>query len=157
LADHRTSSSGRAAVGGALSSYVKHRLRRLPDPPHQIARGIFAGVFTTFTPFFGLHFVVAAILAEDHAWQSCLPSLLATFFGNPLTYVPSPSCRSDGPFPLGTSPRARGRHESIFAKFGGAAGDLWHNVKAIFTGAGGLAQSGRSSMTMCSFPGWWAA
>ncbi len=31
--------------------YVKHRVRRLPDSPERIARGIWAGVFTTFTPF----------------------------------------------------------------------------------------------------------
>ncbi|MEM9551176.1 MAG: DUF2062 domain-containing protein, partial [Pseudomonadota bacterium] len=30
--------------------YVKHRVRRLPDSPERIARGIWAGVFTTFTP-----------------------------------------------------------------------------------------------------------
>ena len=32
--------------------YVKHRLRRLPDPPHRIARGIFAGIFVTFFTVF---------------------------------------------------------------------------------------------------------
>ena len=31
--------------------YVKHRVRRLPDTPERIARGIWVGVFTTFTPF----------------------------------------------------------------------------------------------------------
>ena len=28
--------------------YVRHRLRRLPDTPERIARGIWAGVFVTF-------------------------------------------------------------------------------------------------------------
>ena len=58
--------------------YVQHRLHRLPDPPERIARGIFAGVLTTFTPFYGLHFVTAAILA----WVmrgNILASLLSTF------------------------------------------------------------------------------
>lgn len=67
--------------------YVKHRLHRLPDPPEKIARGIWAGVFTTFTPFYGLHFVVAGTIA----WVmrgNILAALLATFFGNPLTYLP---------------------------------------------------------------------
>ncbi len=40
--------------------YIKHRVRRLPDPPHRIARGIFAGIFVTFSPFFGMHFFAAA-------------------------------------------------------------------------------------------------
>ncbi|HKK86405.1 MAG TPA: DUF2062 domain-containing protein, partial [Roseovarius sp.] len=63
--------------------YVKHRLRRLPDPPHRIARGIFAGIFVTFSPFFGLHFFLAASLA----WVmrgNIVASLLSTFVGNPL-------------------------------------------------------------------------
>jgi hypothetical protein len=42
------------------ATYVKHRLNRLPDSPHRIARGIMAGVFTVFTPFYGLHFFMAA-------------------------------------------------------------------------------------------------
>jgi uncharacterized protein (DUF2062 family) len=50
--------------------YVQHRLRRLPGTPEQIARGIFAGAVTVFTPFFGLHFVVAALLARSCAARS---------------------------------------------------------------------------------------
>ena len=67
--------------------YVRHRLHRLPDSPEKIARGIFAGVFTTFTPFYGLHFLTAAIIAFVMR-GNILAALLATFFGNPLTYVP---------------------------------------------------------------------
>jgi uncharacterized protein (DUF2062 family) len=64
---------------------------------------------------------------------SILASLLATFIGNPLTYVPIAIISlQTGHFLLGTSPRAE-VDESIFAKFGGAAGDLWHNFVAIFT------------------------
>ena len=43
--------------------YVKHRMRRLPDSPERIARGVWAGVFVTFTPLFGMHFVFAVLLA----------------------------------------------------------------------------------------------
>ena len=67
------------------ASYVGHRLRRLPDPPHRIARGIAAGVFVCFTPFFGLHFFMAAILAFLMQ-GNIVAALLATFFGNPLTF-----------------------------------------------------------------------
>lgn len=67
--------------------YVKHRVRRLPDTPERIARGIWAGVFTTFTPFYGLHFVVAALVGKAMR-GNLLAALMATFFGNPLTYVP---------------------------------------------------------------------
>lgn len=66
-------------------SYIIHRLRRLPDKPHRIARGIFAGVFVSFTPFFGLHLLIAAGLA----WLmrgNIVAALLATLVGNPVTF-----------------------------------------------------------------------
>ena len=68
-------------------SYIKHRLRRLPGTPEEIARGVAIGVFTSFTPFFGLHFFVAWVLALVLR-ANVLASLLGTFFGNPLTYIP---------------------------------------------------------------------
>ncbi|AHM03881.1 hypothetical protein roselon_01498 [Roseibacterium elongatum DSM 19469] len=119
---------------GRAFQYVQHRLRRLPGTPEQIARGVFAGTFTIFTPFFGLHFVVAALLAKVMR-GSILAALLSTFLGNPLTYVPIAIISiQTGHFLLGTSPRGE-VDESIFAKFGGAAGDLWHNIIAMFTPA----------------------
>ena len=66
--------------------YVNYRLRRLPDSSQKISRGIWAGLFTTFTPFYGLHFLTAAIVARLLK-GNILAALLATFFGNPLTYV----------------------------------------------------------------------
>jgi len=67
--------------------YVKHRVRRLPDTPEKISRGIWAGVFTAFTPFYGFHFIVAGVLAKLMR-GNILAALMSTFFGNPLTYVP---------------------------------------------------------------------
>ena len=66
--------------------YVQYRLRRLPDSSQKISRGIWAGLFTTFTPFYGLHFITAAIIARILK-GNILAALLATFFGNPLTYL----------------------------------------------------------------------
>ena len=66
------------------TQYVIHRLRRLPDPPHRIARGIFAGVFISFTPLFGFHFLGAIAIAMVLR-GNVLAALLATFFGNPVT------------------------------------------------------------------------
>ncbi len=120
--------------GGWLRAfhYVKHRMRRLPGTPEQIARGIFAGAFAVFTPLFGFHFFIAAFLA----WVmrgSIIASLLATFIGNPLTYVPIAYISlKTGHFLLGTSPNNT-IDDSLFHKFGRAAGDLWHNFRAIFT------------------------
>ena len=61
------------------TQYLVHRVRRLPDPAHKISRGIAAGVFACFTPFFGLHFVVATLIAILLR-GNIMAALLATFF-----------------------------------------------------------------------------
>ncbi len=107
-------------------------MRRLPGTPEQIARGVFAGAVTVFTPYFGLHFVIAALLARVMR-GSMIAALLATFIGNPLTYVPIAIISLNlGHFMLGSRPTV-GVNDSLFARFGNAAGDLWHNFKAMFT------------------------
>ncbi len=111
--------------------YVKHRLRRLPDPPHRIARGIWAGIFTTFSPFYGMHFVVAAAIS----WVlrgNLIAALLATFFGNPLTYLPIGLISlKTGHYLLGTE--FEESEKSLTEKFTGAGSDLWHNFTSIFS------------------------
>lgn len=112
--------------------YIKLRLRRLPGTPEQIARGIFAGAFTVFTPFYGMHFIVAAIIAKLMR-GNILAALLATFIGNPLTYIPiGIIALQTGYFLLGIEPRGD-LENNLFVKFSRAAGDLWHNFMAIFT------------------------
>jgi len=114
--------------------YVKHRLRRLPGSPEHIARGIWAGVFVTFSPFFGLHFFVSALLAVLMR-GNVLAALLATFFGNPLTYVPIAAISlQTGHWILGTRP-AEGFEKSLGGKFVDAGRDLWDNFLSIFTPA----------------------
>lgn len=117
---------------GRAAQYVRHRLRRLPDSPHRIARGIFAGVYVSFTPFYGLHFVAAAILAKTMR-GNILAALLATFFGNPLTFplIAWASLRL-GHWMLGTRYR-EGDADTLVSKFGHAARELWHNTGALFT------------------------
>jgi uncharacterized protein (DUF2062 family) len=48
---------------GRAIEYVSHRVRRIPDTPHRIALGFACGVFASFSPLFGLHFLYAAGLA----------------------------------------------------------------------------------------------
>ncbi|WP_425074165.1 DUF2062 domain-containing protein [Sagittula sp. S175] len=121
---------------GRAVRYIRLRLNRLPDPPHRIARGIFAGVFTTFTPFYGLHFVTAAAIA----WVmrgNILASILATFFGNPLTYVPiGVAAMKTGYWLLGLNHRGphEEHHGSLVSKFFKAGDDLWHNLWSVVTG-----------------------
>ncbi|MCT8973009.1 DUF2062 domain-containing protein [Microbaculum sp. A6E488] len=58
---------------------------RLSASPHAIAAGFAAGVMVSFTPFVGLHFVLAAILAFVTG-GNILASALGTALGNPLTF-----------------------------------------------------------------------
>jgi len=116
---------------GRAFLYVKHRVRRLPDSPERIARGIWAGVFTTFTPFYGLHFFVAAIIARLMN-GNILASLSATFFGNPLTYVPiGVASLQTGHWILGTEFDEE-VDKSLVGKFMAAGGDLKDNLFALF-------------------------
>lgn len=118
---------------GRAFQYVKHRVRRLPDAPERIARGIWAGVFTTFTPFYGAHFVVAGAIATALR-GNILASLMATFFGNPLTYVPIGLISlQTGHWLLG-SDLSEEHERSFIGKFVDAGGDLWLNLKALLTG-----------------------
>jgi len=110
--------------------YVKHRVRRLPDSPERIARGIFAGVFVTFTPFYMMHFIVAAAIARMMQ-GNILASLMATFFGNPLTYVPiGVISLQTGHWLLGTE--FEEAHTSFGGKFIDAGRDLKHNFLTLF-------------------------
>ena len=114
--------------------YVKHRMRRLPDSPERIARGIWAGIFTSFTPFFGLHFIIAALIARIMR-GNMLAALMGTFFGNPLTYLPiGLSALATGHWVLGTQVDAN-EHRSFGEKFIDAGRDLQDNFVALFSGA----------------------
>lgn len=112
------------------ATYIWHRLRRLPDQPHRIGRGVAAGVFVSFTPIFGFHFLLGAIVA----WLiggNVLAALLATLVGNPVTF----------PF-IAVGSVTQGREilgmggapspQMIFGEFARASGELWHNAKSLF-------------------------
>ncbi len=120
----------RGGWGRALS-YMRHRLGRLPDAPHRIARGIFAGIFVSFSPLFGFHFILSALVA----WAiggNVVASLIATFFGNPLTFpiIMTVSIEfgnwilgNDGGMPL----------PQVVAAFARASVEFWHNMQAMVT------------------------
>jgi uncharacterized protein (DUF2062 family) len=116
------------------ASYVGHRLRRLPDAPHRIARGVFAGIFVSFLPLFGFHFVTAAALAFVLR-GNILAALFATFVGNPLTFpFIAAAALETGKWLLSGDemvPLAQ-----IGKAFGSAAGQLWHNLLVLLFGTG---------------------
>ncbi|MEN8838144.1 MAG: DUF2062 domain-containing protein [Celeribacter marinus] len=112
--------------------YLQHRLHRLPDTPQTISRGVFAGIFSVFTPLFGLHFLVAYILAKLMR-GNVVAALLATFVGNPLTYVPiGVVSLKMGHFILGTE-FDHVNERSFMGKFIDAADDFWLNFLAVLS------------------------
>ncbi|MDB4111214.1 DUF2062 domain-containing protein [Yoonia sp.] len=111
-------------------NYVKHRVRRLPDTPEKISRGIWAGVFICFTPLFGLHFVFSAIIARLLR-GNIFAALMATFFGNPVTFPPIGWVSITLGSWLLDVPQAK--VAGLGEKFADASYDVWHNLFAIFT------------------------
>ena len=65
--------------------YVGIRLKRIPDTPHKISLGMSCGIFASFTPLFGLHFLIAGFLSYLLR-ANVLASLIGTFVGNPITF-----------------------------------------------------------------------
>ena len=66
-------------------TYIAIRILRLRSTDYALAAGFAAGVFTSMTPFLGIHFVIAAGLA----WLvrgNIMMSLVGTFAGNPWTF-----------------------------------------------------------------------
>ncbi|MEG9862031.1 MAG: DUF2062 domain-containing protein [Parvularculales bacterium] len=68
-----------------VALYSWHRIRRLRVSPHAISLGVACGVFVSFTPFLGFHFVLAGACA----WLlggNIIASLIGTIAGNPITF-----------------------------------------------------------------------
>ena len=66
-------------------TYIKHRIIRLSDSTHNIARGLSVGAAISFTPLVGTHFIQAGVIA----WMlrgNLIASLVGTFVGNPWTF-----------------------------------------------------------------------
>ncbi|MBZ4021060.1 hypothetical protein CKO11_01105 [Rhodobacter sp. TJ_12] len=113
-------------------TYIRHRLNRLPDPPHRIARGIFIGIFVSFTPLFGIHLIVAAVLAKL-VRGNVLASLFATVIGNPLTFpLIALSAIKLGHWMMWES-YDPAHAEGLLDIFAQAFVDTRHNLIAIFT------------------------
>lgn len=112
------------------TQYVLHRMKRLPDSPQRVARGVFAGSLVGFLPLPGLQFV-AAWIAARLANGNLLAALLATFNTNPIT-TPffAVLAMSLGHWIMGIE--APLTAEYIGHRFAVAGGDLWYNFMALF-------------------------
>lgn len=119
---------------GRAAEYIKHRLRRLPDSPEKIGRGMAAGAFVSFTPFYGLHFVLALALARAMR-GNYLASIIGTFVNNFVTLVPiSVLAVTLGYWMLGMDLDQRLLRD-LGHLFGEASTELWRSFLSIFTPA----------------------
>ena len=66
-------------------AYWAHRIYRLPGSIYAISAGIAFGAAISFTPFVGLHLVLAALLAWIFR-ANILASAIGTLVGNPWTF-----------------------------------------------------------------------
>jgi uncharacterized protein len=110
--------------------YVLHRMRRLPDPPHRIARGVFIGTFVNFPPLYGLQLLTAAALS----WLTrgnILAAMLFTFLSNPITtpFIAVGSIEL-GHWILGIEQPLD--FATVYAAFADAGHQLWLNISAIW-------------------------
>lgn len=114
--------------------YLGLRLSRLGSSPKSIAMGMACGVAISFTPFVGLHFVLAAITAFL-CRGNVLASALGTAAGNPWTFpFIWVSVFYTGRWFLGVTGEMRVSFLSVFEKamhalitfdFSGFASDVW--------------------------------
>lgn len=110
--------------------YVMHRMRRLPDQPHRVARGVFAGSLVGFLPLPGLQFL-AAWGAARLIRGNVLAALLGTFNTNPLTTPPFAVFSVWlGHWMLGIEAPLNGKY--ILGALENAGHDLWFNFTALF-------------------------
>lgn len=69
---------------GRAWRYTMHRMARIKVTPHKLALGFAVGVFSAFTPFIGLHFALAALLALL-VGGNLIASAIGSLLGNPVT------------------------------------------------------------------------
>jgi uncharacterized protein (DUF2062 family) len=70
---------------GRVAMYLWHRVGRLHGTPHSIASGLACGAAVSFTPFVGIHFILAAF-ASWFARGNIIAGLIGTAVGNPWTF-----------------------------------------------------------------------
>lgn len=67
------------------AQYISKRVLRLSASPHVVAIGFAAGVFASFTPFIGFHFVICFAIAYIMG-GNMIAAALGTWVGNPITF-----------------------------------------------------------------------
>ena len=114
-------------------SYRMHRLARLDGSEHRISIGFAAGAFASFTPFMGLHFLIAALIAFGIR-GSVVASAVGTVVGNPLTFpLIWLSAYKVGSFVLGSGPASEAIPSAIsWASLTSSSSDgLWESIAPV--------------------------
>ncbi len=111
--------------------YLGHRLRRIPDSPTRIARGVAFGIFISFSPLFGFHIILALLMAKVLR-ANMIAALAGTAIGNPFTF----------PFiigaalKIGTFVLGRNSADHDFRRVGESFREffhaIWGTLKALF-------------------------
>lgn len=126
------------------TQYVIHRMRRLPDSPERVGRGLFIGSLIGFLPLPGMQFI-GAWLGAKLVNGNLLAALLGTLNTNPITtpFFAMGSLKL-GHWMLGIEKPLTFQY--VTSGFTNAGRDLWQNIRALFSadvdpaGWAGLAQ-----------------
>jgi uncharacterized protein (DUF2062 family) len=68
-----------------LVSYLVQRIMRMPGSPYSIACGVACGAAISFTPFIGLHVILACAICVALG-GNVIAALIGSAIGNPLTF-----------------------------------------------------------------------
>ena len=68
-----------------IIGYMMHRVLRMSGTPHSIACGLACGASVSFTPFIGLHLIIAVAISYPLG-GSISAALIGTLIGNPWTF-----------------------------------------------------------------------
>jgi len=123
--------------------YLLLRLNRMGSSPYSVAAGVACGSAISFTPFVGLHFVLAAITAFL-CGGNILASALGTAMGNPWTFpIIWVSVYYTGRWFLGEDGTInfsflevfeKGMHALMSFDFSDFAADVWPVIKPMIVG-----------------------
>ncbi len=111
--------------------YHGYRVRRIPDTPHRIALGLACGVFASFTPFFGLHLLLALAVAKVLG-GNLVSALIGTAAGNPLTFPFIASLSLSLGYRILGHGLTTPDFTRIVAAFGEAMSGLWESLLSLF-------------------------
>jgi uncharacterized protein len=116
------------------STYFFKRVLRVSASPHAIAAGFAAGVFASFTPFIGLHFIISFLVAFLIG-GNILAAGLGTAVGNPLTFPAIwISSYNVGNFVLGKEPGHLTPHEIVASLTGQPFATILPLMKTMMIG-----------------------